>query len=326
MNNKTNINWYPGHMFKTKKELQDDIYITDIIIELLDARIPISSRNPDIYSMTQNKKRIIVLNKKDLADSDLNKEWEEYFKKEAPTILLNSEDTKEIANILKLIDEIMIEKVRKDREKGIKFPIIRLMIVGVPNVGKSSFINRLANRKTMEVGDRPGVTKKKQWIRINNNKELLDTPGILWPRIENKETGFFLAICGSIKDGLVDEMEMTLRLLNNLLVNYSDNLAERYDIKVEVEELSNEIKNNEKTENVFNNNPFNIFKNNNNLKIDKQKLYKLLLLIGKKKNIYMQGQIVDETRVCKMIIDDFRKGRLRKNYSRKARKRKLKYV
>lgn len=322
MKNKTNINWYPGHMFKTKKELQDDISVTDIVIELLDARIPLSSRNPDIYSMTQNKKRIIILNKKDLADKDISQEWQEYFSREASTLLLNSEETKGINDVLKMIDEIMHEKIKKDKEKGIKFPIIRLMIVGVPNVGKSSFINRLANRRTMEVGDKPGVTKKKQWIRIDNNKELLDTPGILWPRIENKETGLLLAICGSIKDGIVDEMEMALKLLESLILNYPDNLATRYNIGKEVKEFIEELEN-EKNESKFNTISFNIFKNNTNLKIDKQKLYKLLLLIGEVKKIYMQGQVIDESRVCNMLIDDFRKGRLRKNYIRNSRSRKL---
>lgn len=309
-NNRVNINWYPGHMFKSKKELSDDISVTDIVIELLDARIPLSSRNPDIYSMTEKKKRIIILNKKDLADNEYNKKWQEFFSKEAPTILLNSEENRGIEAVLHLVDEIMEDKIKKDKEKGIKLPIIRLMIVGVPNVGKSSFINRLANRKTMEVGDKPGVTKRKQWIRIDSNKELLDTPGILWPKIENKETGLHLAIVGSIKDGLVDKMEMSLKLLENLLLNYPDSLSERYNIKEEVVELINETNNTEKVDNKFPNNIFNIFKNGSNIKLDKQKLYRLLLKIGEKKNVYKQGQVIDEERLCNMLVDDFRKGRL----------------
>ncbi len=308
--NKININWYPGHMFKTKKELQDDISVTDLVIELLDARIPLSSRNPDIYSMTENKKRIIVLNKKDLADSEINKEWKEYFSKEAPTIILNSEENTEVKNVLKLVDEIMAEKIKKDQEKGIKFPIIRLMIVGVPNVGKSSFINRLANRKTMEVGDRPGVTKKKQWIRIDNNKELLDTPGILWPRFDNKETGLHLALVGSIKDSLVDEMDMSLKLLENLILNYPDNLIKRYDIDEEVRDFIENLNETKKGENKFSTISFNIFKNLSITKLDKNKLYRLLLVIGEKRNLYRKNQEIDEERVCKMLIDDFRKGRI----------------
>ncbi len=307
--NKTTINWYPGHMFKSKKELQEDIAVTDIVIELLDARIPFSSRNPQIYSMTENKKRIIILNKKDLADNEYNKLWKEYFAKEAATILINSSETKEVEGVLNIVDEIMEDKIRKDKEKGIKFPIIRLMIVGVPNVGKSSFINRLANRKTMEVGDKPGVTKKKQWIRIDNNKELLDTPGILWPRFESKEIGYNLALVGSIKDGIVDEMEMALKLIEKLLINYPDNLANRYNISEEIKELLKEIEES-KENSKFSTISFNIFKNINTSKIDKQKLYKLLLLIGEKKNLYMSGQVIDEDRVCKMLIDDFRKGRI----------------
>ncbi len=307
--NTQKINWYPGHMFKSKKELKDDISITDIVIELLDARIPLSSRNPDIYNLTENKKRIIVLNKKDLADEEANKIWQEYFSKQAPTILLNSEESKDIDSVFKLIDSIMEEKIRKDKEKGIKLPIIRLMIVGVPNVGKSSFINRLANRKTMEVGDKPGVTKRKQWIRIDNNKELLDTPGILWPRIENKEVGLFLALAGSIKDGLVDEMDMTIKLLENLIINYPDSIATRYNLGKEVKEFLEDLKlieENKSEGNILTN----LFKNNAKYKIDKTKLYQLLLQIGEKKNIYRQGQNIDEERLCRMLIEDFRKGRL----------------
>lgn len=310
MENKININWYPGHMFKTKKELQDDISVTDLVIELLDARIPLSSRNPDIYSMTENKRRIIILNKKDLADSSVNKMWQEYFSNQAPTLLLNSEENKEVKNVLKLVDEIMADKIKKDQEKGIKFPIIRLMIVGVPNVGKSSFINRLANRKTMEVGDKPGVTKRKQWIRIDNNKELLDTPGILWPRFDNKETGLHLAIVSCIKDSLVDEMDMALKLLESLILNYPDNLATRYNIGKEVKEFLEDMEDKSFQENKFATISFNIFKNLSSLKIDKHKLYKLLLVIGHKKNIYKQNQEIDEERVCRMLVDDFRKGRL----------------
>lgn len=310
MENKTTINWYPGHMFKTKKELQDDISVTDLVIELLDARIPLSSRNPDIYSMTKNKKRIIILNKEDLADNEINKQWVEYFSNQASTILLNSEENKEVKNVLNLVDEIMAEKIIKDQEKGIKFPIIRLMIVGVPNVGKSSFINRLANRKTMEVGDKPGVTKKKQWIRIDNNKELLDTPGILWPRFESKETGLHLAIAGCIRDSLVDEMDMALKLLENLILNYPDNLATRYNISKEIKEFLEELEESKNNESKFSTISFNIFKSPFYNKIDKQRLYKLLLLIGEQKNVYKQKQEIDEERVCKMLIDDFRKGRL----------------
>lgn len=158
---KVNISWYPGHMFKTKKELQQDINLTDLVIEILDARIPRSSRNPDIVSMTKNKKRIIVLNKEDLADPKVNLKWREELQKEAPTILLNSEKEQDFSKILKMIDELMADKIKKDKEKGIKLPLIRLMILGVPNVGKSSFINRMAKRKTMEVGNKPRSDKEK---------------------------------------------------------------------------------------------------------------------------------------------------------------------
>lgn len=178
-----NISWYPGHMFKTKKEIKEDIDLTDLVVEILDARAPISSRNPDILNITENKKRIIVLNKEDLADEKENIRWQEYFSAEANTILLNSEKEQGFDKILSLIDNIMKDKIEKDKSKGIKQPVIRLMIVGIPNSGKSSFINRISKRKTMEVGNRPGVTKQKQWIRIDSNKEILDTPRNIMAKI-----------------------------------------------------------------------------------------------------------------------------------------------
>lgn len=180
---KVGINWYPGHMFKTKKEIKEDIALTDLVVEILDARAPISSRNTDILNITENKKRIIVLNKEDLADEKESIRWQEYFSAEANAILLNSEKEQGFDKILSLIDNIMKDKIEKDKSKGIKQPVIRLMIVGIPNSGKSSFINRISKRKTMEVGNRPGVTKQKQWIRIDNNKEILDTPRNIMAKI-----------------------------------------------------------------------------------------------------------------------------------------------
>ena len=200
MENKLNINWYPGHMAKTKRQIMDDLKLIDVVIELLDARMPMSSRNPDIKSITANKKKIILLNKCDLADKDVNNLWVSKLSKEAPTILTDSSSGRGIDKVSKKIEEIMKEELERQAARGRKNKTIRVMILGIPNVGKSSFINRISKKVAAEVGNRPGVTKQKQWIRIGNNQELLDTPGVLWPKFESNEVALNLAFTGTIKD------------------------------------------------------------------------------------------------------------------------------
>lgn len=183
-NLKLNINWYPGHMAKTRRQIEEDLKLIDVVIELLDSRIPVASRNPDIRKLTNNKKRIILLNKCDLSDETMNKKWVEKLSKEAPTILTDSNSGKGVDKVTKKIEELMKEEIAKQAARGRINKTIRVMILGIPNVGKSSFINRISKRTTMEVGNRPGVTKSKQWIKIGKNQELLDTPGVLWPKFE----------------------------------------------------------------------------------------------------------------------------------------------
>ena len=190
-----NYQWYPGHMMKAKRMMQENIKLIDLVIELVDARIPMSSRNPDIDELSKNKSRIILLNKSDLADGRYNTEWTEYFKEKGFHVLeINSKTGSGVKAIQGLVQEACKEKIERDRKRGIKNRPVRAMVVGIPNVGKSTFINAFAGRACAKTGNKPGVTKGKQWIRLNQNLELLDTPGILWPRFENQEVGERLAM------------------------------------------------------------------------------------------------------------------------------------
>ena len=207
MENNMNINWYPGHMAKTKRQITDDLKLVDIVIELLDARIPISSQNPDIANILQNKKRIIILNKSDLADANETNKWIQYFKDKNITALeVNSNEGKGTNQVIQVIEKMMSNELETQANKGRIRKTIRVMIVGIPNVGKSSFINRISKKTAMNVGNKPGVTKQKQWIRIGNQIELLDTPGVLWPKFENQKVGLNLAYTGSIKDEVIETL------------------------------------------------------------------------------------------------------------------------
>ena len=245
--NKTNINWYPGHMFKTKKQIIEDIKLIDIVIELLDSRIPISSRNPDMQKIIQNKKRIVVLNKSDLADDIETKKWLNFYNKNnIEAISCDSNLGKGTNKILKVIEEIMQDEIRKAQEKGRVKKNIRIMILGIPNVGKSSLINRLVGKKAATVGNKPGVTKQKQWVKISNNIELLDTPGVLWPKFEDENVALNLSYTGSIKDEILQTIEIAFNLLIFLYKEYPNRLMERYKIeKKELESIKQEDENEE---------------------------------------------------------------------------------
>lgn len=206
--NKTNINWYPGHMAKTMKQIEADLRIVDIVIELLDARIPIASQNPEIANKIKNKKKLVVLNKADLADEKTNQKWVNYFEnQEIPAVLVDSNSGKGIDKFIKKIEEVMQEMLEGQASKGRIGRKIRAMILGIPNVGKSSFINRISKRTTAEVGNKPGVTKQKQWIRINEKIELLDTPGVLWPKFESEDVALKLAFTGTIKETVLQKQK-----------------------------------------------------------------------------------------------------------------------
>lgn len=287
---KMNINWYPGHMAKTRKQIMQDLKLIDIVIELLDARIPISSQNPNITEITKNKKKIIVLNKCDLSDDKQNKLWIEYFKsKNIPAVLVDSNSGRGIEECIREIERIMQVDLEQQAEKGRTGRKIRAMILGIPNVGKSSFINRISKRSTAGVGNRPGVTKQKQWIRINEKIELLDTPGVLWPKFESDEVALNLCFTGTIKEEILDKLEIAYHLTKFLLENYRKNICERYklDSKYIEETLAQDRPENDN-------------------------IYEIMLQIGKNRGCIMSGGRVDEEKTARLILDEFKNGKLGK--------------
>lgn len=231
--------WYPGHMTKAKRMMQENIKLIDLIIEVVDARIPRSSRNPDIDELGKNKARLILLNKADLADERENEKWAQYFQEKGYyTVKLNAKSGAGIKNVLPAIMESCQEKLERDRKRGIKNRPVRAMVVGIPNVGKSTFINAFAGKACTKTGNKPGVTKGKQWIRINKNVELLDTPGILWPKFEDQSVGAKLAMVGSIKDEILNLEELSLELLGCLHEFYKGLLEKRYELTESDDRLS----------------------------------------------------------------------------------------
>lgn len=226
-----NIQWYPGHMTKAKRMMQEDIKLIDIVIELLDARVPLSSKNPDIDSLAKNKYRLVLLNKSDLADAAVTAKWEEYYKEKGIiTVTINARNGQGMKAITAKVQEACKEKIERDKKRGIMNRPIRAMIVGIPNVGKSTFINSFAKKACTKVGNKPGVTKGKQWIRLNKNIELLDTPGILWPKFEDDMVGEHLAYIGSINDEILQKTELCCNLIDFLKEKYPGVLAERYQL------------------------------------------------------------------------------------------------
>ena len=285
----TSINWFPGHMAKTRRQITEDLKMIDVVVEILDARIPNSSQNPDIRQITQNKNKIIILNKYDLADNAKTEKWIEYFnKKERKVVLADSLTGKGVNETTRQIQKIMEDEMQKMADKGRIGRKIRVMIVGIPNVGKSSFINRIAKKTSAEVGNKPGVTKQKQWIRINEKIELLDTPGVLWPKFENEKVAMNLAITGTIKDDILELTEVAYTLTKFMLENYRNNLLQRYSLD---EKQINEILNQEQAEN--------------------ENIYEIMQLIGKKRGAILGGRVDDE-RTSKLILDDFRSSKLGK--------------
>lgn len=229
-----NVQWYPGHMTKAKRQMQEDVKLIDLIIELVDARVPFSSRNPDIDEIGKNKARLILLNKADLADEAQNEAWKAYFQEKGFYVVkVDSRNGAGMKLVQNVIQEACKEKTERDRKRGIKNRPIRAMVAGIPNVGKSTFINTFAGKACAKTGNKPGVTKGKQWIRLNKNVELLDTPGILWPKFEDQEVGKRLAFIGSVKDDILNMEELALELISYLCKNYPGALEKRYNIAEE---------------------------------------------------------------------------------------------
>lgn len=288
--NTTNINWYPGHMAKTRKQVIQDLKLVDIVIEILDARIPISSQNPDMAEITKGKKKMVILNKCDLADDRQNALWVKYFENKGITaVLTDSNYGKGIEESIKQVQKIMEEDMNSQVEKGRTGRKIRAMIVGIPNVGKSSYINRISKRTTAGVGNKPGITKQKQWIRINEKVELLDTPGVLWPKFENEEIALNLAFTGTIKEEILERTEIAYYLTKFLLENYRKNLCERYKL---AENYIEEALNQERPEN--------------------ENIYEIMLEIGRKRGCIISGGNIDEEKTAKIILDEFKNGKLGK--------------
>ena len=234
-----NIQWYPGHMTKAKRMMQEDIKLIDLVIELVDARLPLSSRNPDIDSLAKNKARLILLNKADLADERANNMWQEYFKEKGFFVVkLDSRSGSGMKAINGIIQEACKEKIERDRKRGIINRPVRAMVVGIPNVGKSTFINSYAKKACAKSGNKPGVTKGKQWIKLSKTLELLDTPGILWPKFEDEQVGIRLAIAGSINDEILNISELSLELIKILKRDYPGKLNERYEVDENESELN----------------------------------------------------------------------------------------
>lgn len=224
-----NYQWYPGHMTKARRMMQENIKLIDLVIELVDARIPISSRNPDIDELGKGKSRIILLNKSDLADPVWNKKWVEYFAAKGMGVLeINSRTGMGIKSIQGLVQEVCKEKIERGRKRGIVNRPVRAMVVGIPNVGKSTFINSFAGKACAKTGNKPGVTKGKQWIRLNKGLELLDTPGILWPKFEDQQVGLHLAMIGSINDEILNVEELALSVIDYLTAEYPGTLEKRF--------------------------------------------------------------------------------------------------
>ena len=231
------IQWYPGHMTKAKRMMVEDIKLIDLVIELVDARIPYSSRNPDIDKLAQGKSRVILLNKSDLCDDRKSDEWIDYFQSKGFLVVkLDSRNKSNMKNIKTIIAKACEEKKAKDRKKGIINRPVRAMVVGIPNVGKSTFINSFAGKSCAKTGNKPGVTKGKQWIKLNKDVELLDTPGILWPKFDDEMVGTNLAYIGSINDQIINMTELALELIEFLQTRYPGRLAERYGENIDSSE------------------------------------------------------------------------------------------
>ena len=272
-----NFQWYPGHMTKARRMMQENIKLIDLIIELVDARVPLSSRNPDIDELGKNKSRLILLNKSDLADDRQTERWMEYFKQKGFSVVkVNARKGGGIKSINASIQNACKEKFERDRKRGILNRPVRAMVVGIPNVGKSTFINALAGKACTKTGNKPGVTKGKQWIHLNKNVELLDTPGILWPKFEDQSVGLKLAFIGSIKDDIINLDELAAELISFLTTSYPGVLADKYQID------------------------------------ESRDKFECLAEIAENRHCLSRGSELDISKAAILLLDDFRNGRLGK--------------
>ncbi len=273
--------WYPGHMAKAKKMMQEDMKLIDVVIELVDARIPLSSKNPDIDALAKNKSRVILLNKSDMADQRYNNAWKDYFEKKGYYVsLVNSKSGAGVKQVQDIVNKACEAKIERDRRRGIQNRPVRAMIVGIPNVGKSTFINSFVGKASTKTGNKPGVTKGKQWIRLNKLTELLDTPGILWPKFEDQMVGLRLALIGSINDNIIDTTTMSLELILILSRYYPEVLTNRYGVEITSEAET------------------------------QKDALEILEAMAIKRSCLLKGGLPDIDRAAAFLIDDFRSTKL----------------
>lgn len=273
------IQWFPGHMTKTKRQIQASLKLVDAVAEIIDARIPVSSRNPDLSKLIQNKPRVILLNKCDMANQTATKMWIDHFAKQGITaIAVDCKSGRGLNKFPQAVNTVMSEKIARLKAKGMKKPMMRIMIVGIPNVGKSSFINKISKQNRAKVEDRPGVTRGNQWFTISNNLEMLDTPGVLWPKFDDKIVGEHLAFTGAVKDQILDTELLAVCLLDFLKQLKPEDFVARFKLQDEC--------------------------------LDEMDSYELLKLIGKKRGMLVSGGEIDTERASVMLLDEFRSAKL----------------
>ena len=281
MSEMQNIQWFPGHMTKTKRQIQTSLKLVDAVAEIIDARIPVSSRNPDLDSIIQNKPRVVLMNKCDMADPSSTQKWINYFKNNGiVAIPIDCKTGRGINKFVSSVNEVLKEKIEKQKAKGLLNPTVRVMIVGIPTVGKSTFINRISKNRKAKAEDKPGVTRGNQWFTINKGFEVLDTPGVLWPKFEDKIVGERLAFTGAVKDQIMDTELLAMRLLDFLKVEKNPIFVERFKLQNEpIEDIES---------------------------------YELLELIGRKRGMLISGGEIDTERAAIMLLDEYRSAKLGK--------------
>lgn len=279
MSEMQNIQWFPGHMTKTKRQIQANLKLVDAVAEIIDARIPVSSRNPDLNGIIQSKPRVILLNKCDMANKTATKMWIDYYAKQGVTaIAVDCKSGRGLNKFPQAVNIVLSEKINRLKSKGMKNPMMRIMIVGIPNVGKSSFINKISRQNRAKVEDRPGVTRGNQWFTISNNLEMLDTPGVLWPKFDDQIVGEHLAFTGAVKDQVIDVELLAVRLLDFLKKLKPAEFISRFKLE--------------------------------DMDLDNTDSYELLRIIGKKRGMLVSGGEIDTERASIMLLDEFRAAKL----------------
>lgn len=272
------VQWFPGHMAKTRRQIKECLPLVDAVTEIVDARIPQSSRNPELDELASNKPRIILLNKSDIADDRATKQWIDYYESQGVfAIAVDCRTGKGLASYESLVRKVLKDKIESNNAKGMSGRPLRIMVVGIPNTGKSSFINRMSGKNRLKVADRPGVTRQNQWVVAGNGIELLDTPGVLWPKFEDKEVGDKIAFIGSVKDEIMDVETIAVRLIDVLKTDYADRLCDRYKLQPDSVKLES---------------------------------HEILDEIGRKRGMLVRGGEIDTERAANMLLDEYRGGKL----------------